>query len=247
MSTLQSGWNHLSFTVITASLMVGVFIVMHRLAKRLAKRFQGPRILIDAEQRVVADRQVFVITSIASLAIAAATSAIEIGDVDLAGHVIAYSGELSFATIFFLVVTLGGNLLGDGWRVGMPAWHAPQWGWTIGGLAIYAVALSGRGPDLYSLGYGSLLAWFALAISAAAAIGQRWLIASLSLGIVLAWQFRLTGAVNLWDYALDPFIFVGAALQTSARVCGTCVRVGTKWRAGRTLQDTTIDVDFKAA
>ena len=243
MSTLQSCWAHLSFTLITASLMIGVFIVMRRLAKRL----QGPRIVINAKERAVADQQVFVITSIASLAIAAATSAIRIGDVDLAGYLIAYSGELSFATIFFWVVTLGGNLLVDGWRVGKAVWRAPQWGWTIGGLAIYTVALSGRGPDLYSLGYGSLLAWVGLAISAAAAIGQRWLIASLSLGIVLAWQFRLTGAVNLWDYALDPFIFVGSVVQTSARVCGTCARVGTKWRAGRKLQETTIDVVPKAA
>lgn len=243
MSTLRSGWDQLSYTLITASLMIGVLI----LVRRLAKRFQGARLVTGAEERSAADRNFFVSTSIASLGIAAATSVIKIGDVDLGGHLIAYSGELSFATIFFLVVTLGGNLLGDGWRVGMPAWHVPQWGWTIGGVAMYAVVFSGRGPDVYSLGYGSLLAWVGLVISAAAAIGQRWLIASLSLGIVLAWQFRLTGAVNLWDYALDPFIFLGAAVQTLARVCGTCARVGTKWRAGRKLQDTTIDVVFKAA
>jgi len=243
MSTLPSCWAHLSFTVIVALLLNGVMI----LTRRFSERFPGLRVLSTARDRAVADQHFFVIPPIASLGLVFAASAIRIGDVDLAGHLLAYSGELSFATIFFLVVTLCGNLFGGVWRVGMPAWHAPQWGWTIGGLAIYAVALSGRGPDLYSLGYGSLLAWVALAISAAAAIGQRWLIASLSLGIVLAWQFRLTGAVNCWDYALDPYIFVGAAVQTSARVCGTCARVGTNWRAVRKLQVTTIDVVLKAA
>ena len=206
-----------------------------------------PRLTLFSEDRGDAGQKAFTATVIALMVLSAAFSLVRIGDVDLAGHMLAYGGELSFATIFFLAVTLGDKLRSGVQRIDPRSWHGPQWVWAVSGVAIYAVALSGRGPDVYSLGYGSSLAWIGLAISAAAALGQRWLIASLSLGIVLAWQFRLNSSVNLWDYAIDPFTFVGSIVQTSARVCGTCVRAGTKWYGGRKLEDTTIDVVSKAA
>jgi hypothetical protein len=174
-------------------------------------------------------------------------SVVRVDGIDLSGHLVAYSGELSFATIFFLAVTLGSKWLGGGLRVDLRGWHGPQWVWAIGGLAIYWVALSGRGPDLYSLGYGDSLAWLGLAVSGAAAFARRWMIASLSLGIVLAWQFRLSSSANLVDYAIDPFVFVGSVVQTSARLCGTCLRAGTKWFGGRKLSTETSVVVSKAA
>jgi hypothetical protein len=243
MNNLHFIWTHLSFTLIAASIVIAV-VAMIRSA---VAKFQRPAIRVLTQDRVLADRSIFATTVIVASAISAALSLVRVGDVDMAGHLLAYSGELSFATIFFVAVMLGGMFASGGQRPDLGPWHGLQWVWTIGGLAVYAVALSGRGPDLYSLGYGSSLAWIGLAISACAAVTQRWIVASLSLGIVLAWQFRLTSAVNLWDYAIDPFLFVGATVQTSARVCGTCLRVGTKWGGGRKLVTETSVVVSKAA
>jgi hypothetical protein len=248
MSVLQFAWTHLSLTLIVASVMVaGTTTVRGWLAK-----LRRPRLRLLTEESVVEesglqDRTRFAITAISAVLISAGLSVVPIGGVDLAGHLVAYSGELSFATIFFLVVMLGGKLASGGQRGDLRSWHGAQWAWAIGGLALYWVALSGRGPDLYSFGYGDSLAWIALAISAAAAIAQRWMVAALLVGIVLAWQFRLSGATNLVDYAIDPFIFVGSAVQTSARLCGTCLRAGTKWLGGRKLASETIVVVSEAA
>ena len=231
MNHCQFAWTHLSFTLIAASLIIAGAAAIRGWRNKL----RGPRLCRLSEETASDDRARFAIMAIFSLAVSAAVSVVPIGGVDLSGHMVAYSGELSFATLFFLSVMLGGKLVSGGQRGDLRPWHGPQWAWTLGGLALYCVALSGRGPDFYSLGYGSSLAWIGLAISAAAATTARWMIASLTLGIVLAWQFRLSGSANLLDYAIDPFIFFGSAVQTSARVGGTCLRAGTKWRVGRKL------------
>lgn len=240
-------WTHLSFTLVTASIMIAVVAAI----RSAIAKFQRPQIRLLMEDRTFAERSIFAITVIAALAISAGLAVVPLDDVDLSGRLLAYSGELSFATIFFLAVMLFGKLTSGGQRTEfgfeLRRWHGPQWAWTIGGLAVYAVALSGRGPDFYALGYGSSLAWIGLAVSATAALTQRWMVASLCLGIVLAWQFRLSGGVNLWDYAIDPFLFAGAAMQTSARVCGTCLRAGTNWQRGRKLSPVINNVASKAA
>lgn len=243
MNQLQFAWTHLSFTLIAASIMIAGVTAIRGWRNKLRR----PRLCRLSEESESDDRSRFAIMAIFSFAVSAVLSVVPIGGVDLSGHLVAYSGELSFATLFFLSVMLGGKLASGGQRGDLRPWHLPQWAWTLGGLALYCVALSGRGPDLYSLGYGSSLAWIGLAISAAAVIVGRWMIASLTLGIVLAWQFRLSGSANLLDYAIDPFIFVGSVVQTSARVCGTCLRAGTKWRVGRKLSSEISVVVSEAA
>lgn len=243
MNQMHWIWTHLSFTLVVATTLS---VVLAAMGRRVIN-FQRPRFRLMTEETAAVERQRFTVIAIASLVISVALSVVPVGDVDLSGHMLAYSGELSFATLFFLSVMFARKIASGGQRFDQTPWHGAQWVWTIGGLIVYTIALSGRGPDIYALGYGPLLAWICIAMSAAAAISQRWLVASLSLGIVLAWQFRLAGAVNLLDYAVDPFIFVGSAVQTSARVCGSCVRVGTKWRVGRKLEVATDNVVSKAA
>ncbi len=248
MNVPQFAWTHLSFTLIAASVMIAGATAIGRWRAKL--RRPRLRLLVEGaspEESGVNDRSRFVITAISAIAISALLSVVPVGSVDLSGHLVAHSGELSFATIFFLAVMLGGKLASGGQRGDLRPWHGAQWAWAIGGLALYGVALSGRGPDLYSLGYGLSLAWVGLVISAAAAVAQRWMVAWLMLGIVLAWQFRLSGATNLLDYAIDPFLFLGSAVQTSARLCGTCLRAGTKWLGGRKLNSETSVVVSKAA
>ncbi|HBJ36629.1 MAG TPA: hypothetical protein DDZ51_18110 [Planctomycetaceae bacterium] len=243
MNHFQFIWTHLSFTLIAASgMIVGV-----RVLRFAAAKLRPRRLRLLNEDAVLGDRSAFAIPAIVAIVISAALSAVPLGGVDLSGHLLAYSGELSFATIFFLAVTIGGKVARGGHRSDLHLWYGPQWAWTIGGLAIYSVALSGRGPDLYSLGYGSTPAWILLAISGGAAIAQRWMVASLALGIILAWQFRFSGAVNLWDYAIDPFIFAGAAVQTLARVGSSFAKAGTKRRGGRKLVTESSIVVTKAA
>lgn len=129
---------------------------------------------------------------------------------DAAGYLVAFSGELSFATLFYLgLVTFSG-------RVGRETCElrsgiAPRIAWIAGGIAVYTSALSGRGPDVYAWGFSAAAEGVVLALSAAAFATGRRLTAAMLLGVVLARQMELGGSGNLWDYAIDPFLVAGSA------------------------------------
>ena len=77
-------------------------------------------------------------------------------------------------------------------------------------VPLYATALGAGGFDLYEWGYGGHkllpLLLFAVVIH-----WRRYpaLAGVLGLGM-LAWHFRLLESTNLWDYLLDPMLFVWA-------------------------------------
>jgi hypothetical protein len=174
------------------------------------------------------------------LAAGFAIGLVPVGEVDLSGQFLAVSGELSFTTLAYLAAAwarasgLGcgrpGSVaacdvapMGTGTEVW--AWRprpvrAEQAFWAILGLALYLPALSGVGPDVYGLGYGSVLGWATLALTAGLAYSGHWGLAALGVGVVLSWQARLSGAVNFWNYAIDPFVFIGSAAQILGGIGG---------------------------
>ncbi len=186
------------------------------------------------------------------LAAAFAIGLVPVGEVDLSGQFLAVSGELSFTTLAYLAAAwargsrLGCSGLGsvaacdvaalgagaEGWVWRSRPVRAEQAFWAMLGLALYLPALSGVGPDVYGLGYGSLLGWATLALAAGLAYSGHWGLAALGVGVVLSWQARLSGAVNFWNYAIDPFVFIGSAAQILGGIGG--VLLGRGKTAGTT-------------
>jgi hypothetical protein len=138
---------------------------------------------------------------------------LRVGNTDLAGYLVAYSGELSFSMLFYLAVIVVSPAPIVGSNVASRDWEPARYFWAIAGLGLYATTLSGRGFDLYESGYGHVFACLGLIVAAVANLAGRRLIAVWTLGIVLSWQLRLSGSVNFWDYAVDPFLFVGSSLH----------------------------------
>lgn len=225
MSGFPYLWSHLSFMLVITAGFVSVCLACGYLLDRQRTGSQP-------ENRVYRWRLLPAIT-LAVLAFSGQLSSVVRGPVDVSGHLLAFSGELSFGMLLFLATMLVGRVFGRRWRIAAESWHAPQWIWLLAGIALYSTVLSGRGPDVYSWGYGPALAWVALAASVAAACSGRWLLAVLFLGTVIVWQLGVTPSTNLWDYAIDPFIFAGAAAHILGR--GVASR-----RRGRTKRDPSL-------
>lgn len=232
MTFSESIWTHLSFTlVLTSATLVGL-----RLVGWMVTSLRLPRLsLLPTEgQEALPTRYRHGV--IALFFLASGLSIVRADEVDFSGHLLAYTGELSFATLFVLSLFVYSNFAGVRYffdKGELRAFHSCL---VFCGLALYLTTLSGRGPDLYALGYEESLAWVGLAISAVAVYLQRWLVASLLLGAIVSWHLRLGGSVNLFDYAVDPFIFAGAAVQSLAGLLGSFLRGGTKRVEGLKLE-----------
>jgi len=239
MTFLESVWSHLSFTLVFAS---ATFAVLH-LGDQLVANLRLPRLWFwssqDSESRQTWHRRCVVTL----IVFASGLSIVQVDDVDMSGHLLAYTGELSFATLFVLSTIVYNNLAIGRYFFDRRQLQVFQGWWVLGGLAIYLTTLSGRGPDLYALGYEESLAWVALAISVIAATFQRWLVASLVLGVILSWHLRVSGSVNLLDYAIDPFIFAVATVQSLGRLFRSFARGGTKRMQGLKLETESVVSD----
>lgn len=161
------------------------------------------------------------------LGVALASGFIPMGDIDLAGNLLGFTGELSVTTLAYLAAgwawrsgfvipqSRPGLETSDPERLAVGQWPkrtrpllAERVVWSALGVALYLPALSGRGPDVYGVGYDATMAWAALAVATWLALVGHWGLACLGLAIVLCWQMRLSGGGNFWDYAIDPFVFI---------------------------------------
>jgi len=209
-------WAHLSFTLLFAAAMAGVFRVLR---ERMIKTAD------DAGSGVAGDRQqVFTLAGslplarllVVSVAGGWAIGTLPVGHTDLAGYLVAYSGELSFSMLFYLAIFVASTAPIIGSKVASRDWEPARYFWAITGLGLYSTTLSGRGFDIYETGYGHGLAWVGLVVAASAYVGGRRLIAVWALGVVLSWQLRLSNSGNFWDYAVDPFLCFGSFAHISA-------------------------------
>lgn len=211
-------WSHLSVALLFAAALVAL----------LGRRKTGD---------CTASGQVRPVWPMTLLAVAAGLglSVIPVGDVDVAGYLLAYSGELSFAMLFFLVVFLAAESFPGAVPVQDRDWDGLRSVWAVVGLALYGSALTAWEADLYGLGFGTALLWSALAGSAMLAVIGRWLPAVLLLGVLWSWQLRLAGGVNFWDYAIDPFLFIVSLARVVTSASRAAVASGVKWGRERKL------------
>lgn len=117
-------------------------------------------------------------------------------------------GDPSVSTVLLLLVAIFRTP-----RESLPVPVFIPWWVVILGLPLYSTALGAGGFDLYEWGYGGHqllpLLLFAVAIH-----WRRYPALAGVLGLVmLAWHFRLLESANLWDYLLDPMLFVWALWQ----------------------------------
>jgi len=224
MSASLWWWSHLSVALLFAAALV--------VTRRRRKAGGGP-----------ASGQVRPAWPIVLLAVAAGLglSVVPVGDVDVAGYLLAYSGELSFALLFFLVVFLAAESFPEAVPVHDRHWDGLRKVWAVVGLALYASALTAWETELCGLGFGATLLWPALAGSAMLAVIGRWLPAVLLLGVVWSWQLRLAGGVNFWDYAIDPFLFIVSFVRVGTSAFRSAVASGGKWGRERKLARVLAD------
>jgi hypothetical protein len=95
-----------------------------------------------------------------------------------------------------------------------------------GAVFVYPMALGLTRFDPYALGYPLDAAWLVAALGLVAlgsALAGRGLVVASVLAAVAGWRFGLGESTNLWDYVLDPWLSLGAAvwlaryLRSSAR------------------------------
>jgi hypothetical protein len=135
-------------------------------------------------------------------------------------------GDLSFTTLVLLAGGLRRSLRG-----GDPADDRTtitlQGLVLVAGLVLYPLALGLGTWDPYRLGYGNpwLLATL-LAVALAALVLDAPLVTfCIALG-VQAWALGAFESRNLWDYLIDPLVFVWAAAALLLRVAGAIVTRG---------------------
>ena len=167
--------------------------------------------------------------ALAVLAAASATAAlVPIGTLPVAGLLRGVVGDLSLTT---LVLLLRG--LARGIRGGNPADARTtltlQGLVVLAGVVLYPLALGLGAWDPYRLGYGD--PWFLatlLAVALAALVVDVALVTFCTALGVLAWGLGACESRNLWDYLIDPLVFVWAASALLLR--GARAPVRRHWR-----------------
>jgi hypothetical protein len=230
ISTLE-WWSHLSVALLVAA-VVSAACVRRRTSVRALAGESLPKLPRAGTAWPI---------TLLALAGGLGLSLVPVGEVDVAGYLLAYSGELSFATLFFLAVFLAAQSFPAVVPVEDRDWDAMRSVWAVVGLALYGSALTAWEPDLYAVGFGATLLWPVLAGSALLAVVGRWLAAVLLLGIVWSWQLRLSGGVNFWDYAIDPFLFVVSLARVGWSAASAAAVSGMKWGRERKLAVVSAD------
>jgi hypothetical protein len=153
---------------------------------------------------------------------------VPIGALPVAALLRGVVGDLSLTTLVLLLRGLARDIRG-----GDPADPRTtltlQGLLTVAGVVLYPLALGLGAWDPYRLGYGT--PWFLATLLAVAltalVLGVPLVTFCTALG-VLAWSLGAYESRNLWDYLIDPLVFVWAA--TSLLLRGARAPVRRRWR-----------------
>ncbi len=162
---------------------------------------------------------------------AAAVAWVPVKGIPVGGYLRGTLGDLSVTTMLLLgatVLGVSGRSLLDGKA------RTALYGWSVAaGLVLYPLTLGLTRWDPYELGFRP---WLLVLVVAVAVIGwwQRRRGAALVLTAgVTAFNLGALESANLWDYLLDPCLFVWAAGSLAART-RVGMRVGAHARGALT-------------
>jgi hypothetical protein len=147
------------------------------------------------------------------LAVAALSTALllvlPVQGVSLAAQFRGVLGELSITSMgLLLLATL------TFWRpscaLPLPALRRLRWAIVLGGLVLYPTALGLGNVDMYALGWrpAELTALLTVALMWGYRRGEGWV--WLVLAALIAYNLQLLSSTNLWDYLLDPWLWLWA-------------------------------------
>ncbi len=153
-----------------------------------------------------------------------AASFVPIGRADLAGFILAHLDMLSVSTVMGLLYLAFKSIGGSACQiVRKKNWsdfrsQILPYGLLVvtSGVCLYTSALGFVAFDVYAIGFGAPAIWVVLLMSLFFANRQRWLCAFCLLGSVVACRFQLADSPNLWNYLIDPWLFVCQSILMSA-------------------------------
>lgn len=128
---------------------------------------------------------------------------------DLSGFVLAHSGTLSVPTLMLLLMDI---LVAAGLLKPVPSDERRNatYLWVITGTVLYPSAMGFTEFDLYAFGYTRPMAWGVILLSVLLMACRQQLPALFFLLAVIAHEFHLQESPNLWDYLIDPWLWLFA-------------------------------------
>lgn len=185
MTTAFWIWSHLSFVLLSANLLLP-----------LQKRFRGWR------------------AGLICLTMLMLAGLFPVGRTDVSGFVLAHLGTLSTPFLILLLVELLAA-----WEVITPlsdsARRQSNLVWVVCGLLLYPAALGFFAYDTYSFGYTRSMAWCVLGISGIAVFCRQQLLGICLAASVVAHLLHVHESSNLWDFLIDPWLWLTAVVQTA--------------------------------
>ena len=182
-------WSHLAFVLLIASMLSPLMKYRHRLH-----------------------------SIVLCLLIPAAISVLPIRQTDVSGFVLGHLGTLSVSMLVLLTFQLCVN-----WRfvetLSASVWRNMNVFWLITGAVLYPAALGLFDEDTYSYGFQNTMSWCVLGVSVAAVVCKYRILGFCLAFSVLAHQLKLQESRNLWDYMIDPWLWIAAAVSLFAGAC----------------------------
>jgi hypothetical protein len=127
---------------------------------------------------------------------------------DFSGFTLAHIGILSTSTLVLLAAEFFIRLKFP------PHLHRNQNLFVIfAGVALYPSAAGFFEWDLYFFGYQTAMSWTVLGIAIVALVFRHQLLALCLTSAVVMHQLMIHESTNLWDYLIDPWLFLAALTQ----------------------------------
>lgn len=152
------------------------------------------------------------------LLIPAILGVLPLGQTDVSGFALGHMGTFSASMLVLLAFQLFANV-GFVETFNASVLRYMNIFWFATGMILYPAALGLFNRDVYSFGFHNGMNWCVLAVSVVAML-CRYRIPGLCLAFaVLAHQLRLHESGNLWDYLIDPWLWIAAAVSLFAEMC----------------------------
>ena len=135
-----------------------------------------------------------------------------VGQTDVSGFALAHMGTFSASMLVLLAFQSLANA-GCVEALRAPVLRDMNLFWLILGMILYPAALGLLHIDTYSFGYGNAMSWCMLTISSLAVVGRHQMLGLCLALAVLADLLRLTESPNLWDYLIDPWLWMAAVIE----------------------------------
>jgi hypothetical protein len=176
-------WSHLSFVLLIAS-MLSLFV------KRLSS--------VQAISRC--------------LWIPGFLGVLPIGQTDVSGFALGHMGTLSASMLVLLGFQFFANI-GAIEGHGTLVLRNMNIFWFATGMILYPAALGFFNTDMYSFGFHASMHWCVLGLSVTAVLCRLRILGLCLAFSVLANLLKLHESSNLWDYVIDPWLWIAATVS----------------------------------